>query len=121
MKTINKVVGTALLSLALLVGCEPTEREIKQDFDRSGYEMRITVIFHDNENALNAAFRERFGNDGIKKQGYAVYANPGRQPYWCEIHTTRPKRPDDEAMATMGHELSHCVFGQFHDKNRRGG
>jgi len=121
MKTITKVVGTALLSLALLTSCEPGERQIKQDFDRSGHEMRITVIFHESEQALNKEFRERFGNDGIQKLGFAVYANPGRQPYWCEIHTTRPKMPDDQAMDTMGHELAHCVFGQFHDKNRKGG
>ena len=121
MKTIVKVVGTALLSLALLASCDPVERQIKQDFDRSGQEMRITVIFHDNLNDLNKAYRERFGNDGTKKLGFAVYANPGRQPYWCEIHTTRPKRTDDEPMNTMGHELAHCVFGQFHEKNRKGG
>ena len=117
MKTITKVVGTALLSVALLASCDPVDREIKQDFDRSGEQLRITVIFHDSEASLNKAYTERFGGSRKeKKLGFAVYANPGRQPYWCEIHTTRPKVADDQPMDTMGHELAHCVFGQFHDK-----
>lgn len=115
MKTITKVVGTALLSLSLLTSCEQGDREIQQDFDRSGQELRITVVFHDNLTDLNNEYKERFGNDGTKKLGFAVYANPGRQPYWCEIHTTRPLKEDDEPMDTMGHELAHCVFGQFHN------
>lgn len=120
MKAITKVLGTAILSIGLLTSCD-TDTQIKQDFDRSGEELRITVIYHDNLSDLNKSYYERFGNDRIKRLGYAVYANPGRQPYWCEIHTTRPKYADDEQMNTMGHELSHCVFGQFHDKARRGG
>lgn len=120
MKKITKVLSAAILSVVLLVGCEESSK-IKQDFDRSNQELRITVIFHDTEAELNRSYYDRFGNDGIKKQGYAVYANPGRQPYWCEIHTLRPRTSDDEPMATMGHELAHCVFGQFHDKARRGG
>ena len=114
MKTFAKVLGTAILSLSLLTSCEPGEREIKQDFDRSGEELHITVIFYDDHKSLNDAYKERFGNDRTDKLGFAVYADPGRKPYWCEIHTTRPKRTDDEPMDTMGHELAHCVFGQFH-------
>ena len=115
MKAITKVVGTALLCFALVAGCEQGERTIQQDFDRSGHELRITVIFYDNHADLNKAYKERFGNDQKDKLGFAVYADPGRQPYWCEIHTTRPKREGDEPMNTMGHELSHCIFGQFHN------
>ena len=122
MRTITKVLGTAILSLGILIaGCEPSDDGIRQDFNRSGQELRITVIYHESEGALNASYYERFGHDGVKRLGYAVYANPGRQPYWCEIHAIAPKKADDERMNTMGHELSHCVFGQFHDKARRGG
>ena len=121
MKTITKVLGTAILSLGILIGCEPGDGKIKQDFDRSGQELRITVVYHENATELNRSYYERFGNDGIKRLGYAVYANPGRQPYWCEIHALAPRSTDDEKMDTLGHELSHCVFGQFHDKARRGG
>lgn len=121
MKRITKVLGAAMLSLVLIVGCEPSERKIKQDFDRSGEQLRITVIFYDNFSDLNAAYRERFGTDRNKKLGFAVYANPGRQPYWCEIHAVPPLKTDDEKMDTLGHELSHCLYGQFHDKARKGG
>ena len=116
MRTITKVLGAAILSLGILVtGCEPGDGQIMQDFDRSGEEMRITVVFHDSHEALNRYYRERFGRENTEeKLGFAVWADPGRQPYWCEVHTTRPKRADDEPMETMGHELAHCVFGHFH-------
>lgn len=99
-----------LFIFLLLVGCE--DSGIKQDFERT--ELEITVIFHETEKDLNDVYSERFGNDVPDKLGFAVYANPGNQPYWCEIHTLKPKRTDDDNMLTMGHELSHCVFGQFH-------
>ena len=111
-----KMAAIAALSAILLTSCDPQPRQIKQDFDRSGQELHITVIFHESEKALNDEYIKRFGGDRKeKKLGFAVYANPGNKPYWCEIHTTRPKRSDDEPMDTMGHELAHCVFGQFHD------
>ncbi len=110
-----KMAALAALGTLFLASCDPQPRQIQQDFDRSGQELHITVIFHENEKALNRAYFERFGgNRKEKKLGFAVFANPGNQPYWCEIHATRPKRADDEPMNTMGHELAHCVFGQFH-------
>lgn len=105
-----------LLIVALfmaIVGCEDAST-LKQDFDRSGEELRVTVIFHDTKRELNESFYERFGRDGIDRMGYAVFANPGNRPYWCEIHALRPTRGDDENMDTLGHELSHCLFGAFH-------
>lgn len=112
-----KMAALAALSTMLLASCDPQPKQIKQDFDRSGQELHITVIFHENEQALNKAYFERFGgNRKEKKLGFAVFANPGNKPYWCEIHATRPTRADDEKMDTMGHELAHCVFGQFHDE-----
>lgn len=110
-----KMAALAVLATVFLVSCDPQPREIKQDFDRSGQELHITVIFHDSLEDLNKSYKERFGRDRKDKLGYAVFANPGNKPYWCEIHTTRPKRADDEPMDTMGHELAHCVFGQFHN------
>jgi len=110
-----KVAVLTVIASLLLVSCDPQPREIKQDFDRSGQELRITVIFHESESELNKAYFERFGgNRTEKKLGFAVFANPGNKPYWCEIHATRPTRADDEKMNTLGHELAHCVFGQFH-------
>ena len=77
----------------------------------------VFLVSCDSEPPLNKAYFERFGgNRKEKKLGFAVFANPGNKPYWCEIHATRPKRADDEPMDTMGHELAHCVFGQFHEQ-----
>jgi hypothetical protein len=100
-----------LLLLILLTGCSESTK-ISQDFERT--ELEITVVFHENKEALNDAYNERFGAEVTEKEGFAVYANPGNEPYWCEIHTLRPQKTDDDRMLTMGHELSHCVFGQFH-------
>ena len=114
-----KSLAIAALAALLLSSCDGEPRQIKQDFDRSGEELRITVIFHDSEAALNRAYTERFGGSRReKKLGFAVFANPGNRPYWCEIHTTRPKNADDEPMDTMGHELPLYRFGSLDGDSR---
>lgn len=33
----------------------------------------------------------------------------------CTIWQTRPRKVDDEAMLTLGHELAHGIYGGFHE------
>ena len=110
------------LCIAILFGfgmaaCDSFEdKPLKRDFDRTEQELRIEVFLYDNQSELNKAHKERFGGKEIGLLGFAVWANPGKKPYWCEIHAVEPKRADDNNMDTLGHELAHCIFGQFHPK-----
>jgi len=117
-----KIRGAAIIAIAalFLTSCDPDgTKGLPEDFDRSGEEMRITVIFHPNQKAVDAAYVEEFGrarNEGaINRLGFAVWANPGNKPYWCRIHAVKPTRvKNDEKMDTLGHELLHCTIGTFH-------
>lgn len=120
-----------LLSLSLillLVSCSP-ESNIKPTIDRVNQDINIKVIFHENGNELEEAYRiannlpektmvpEQWGfaqwNEFLDKDGNSVTL-PGQQ-YQCTIHTFKPKRQNDQIVLTMGHELLHCVYGSYHN------
>lgn len=108
-----------ILTSLFMVSCDPAPKALPEDFDRSGEEMRITVIFHPTQAAVDRAFVEEFGRAPnerrINRLGFAVWANPGNKPYWCRIHAQKPtKVTNDEKMETLGHELTHCLIGTFH-------
>ncbi len=116
---IKGAIVAGILAL-LLTSCDPDGTSgLPEDFDRSGEEMRITVIFHPSQQAVDSAYIEEFGRarneSSVNRLGFAVWANPGNKPYWCRIHAQKPTRvTNDERMETLGHELTHCLIGTFH-------
>lgn len=117
MRLSKEVLATGLLSMLFLTSCEPSEKSgLPESFDRSGEELRITVIFHPSQAAVDKAYRDQFGRSNIDRLGFAVFANPGNRPYWCTIHAQKPTRRDDEKMDTLGHELTHCLLGTWHEE-----
>jgi len=115
----NSVKGFIAASLLFLTSCDPSSSSLPEDFDRSGEEMHITVIFHATQNDVDKAYVEEFGRarneQNLNRLGFAVWANPGNKPYWCRIHAQKPTRvTGDDKMDTLGHELLHCLIGTFH-------
>ena len=100
--------------MLFLTSCEPESGGLPEDFDRSGEEMRITVIFHPNQQSIDAAHKKQFGQTNNKRLGFAVWANPGNRPYWCTIHTQKPTGINDQKTISLGHELTHCLIGTYH-------
>ena len=117
-----KIKGGVFIILAALfiTSCDPDGTSgLPEDFDRSNQTLEITVIWHENQKAVDGAYVEEFGRarneSAINRLGFAVWANPGNKPYWCRIHAVKPTRvKNDEKMDTLGHELLHCVIGTFH-------
>ena len=111
------LVGLAALFLA---SCEPDgTKGLPEDFDRGGEVVEIVVIWHDTQQSIDKAFVEEFGRARNERQinrlGFAVWANPSREPKWCRIHAMKPTRVNkDPKMDTLGHELLHCMIGTFH-------
>lgn len=99
--------------LILLVGCEQSSG-LPSDFDRSGETMHVTVVYHDDAESVREKYEEDFGVRKEGQDGYAVWKNPGAQPYTCEIHVVRPRYDGDTAMDALGHEMTHCLIGSFH-------
>jgi hypothetical protein len=119
---IKRYRGIAGLILATLfiVSCEPDGTSgLPEDFDRSNEVIEVTVIWHKSQQAVDSAYVEEFGRarneSAINRLGFAVWADPSRDPKWCRIHAVKPTRvKNDEKMDTLGHELLHCVIGTFH-------
>ncbi len=94
-----------LIVLIFLVGCS---QEPKQDLNREGVELLITVHVYDNKQELLEATKKY---NTTKEAGLAVWNNIDNK---CDIYVVRPKSRNSNEHQTWGHELSHCVYGSFH-------
>ena len=114
-----------LMALPLTVNAGQRNTSVEPDYDLSGVEMRITVYTYTSKSELNKAYREKTGdrNPPIDRYGFAQWTVkevkykeviPSDEPR-CEIHIIVPTMLEGgPAMPTVGHELLHCLFGNFH-------
>lgn len=115
MKRIIFAVCMAALMLAL-PACNQ-DKEVAQDFDRSARPQAITVYVYPNERAVTDAFYKQMAgkkvpHDGASRLGFANWVlNENR----CEIHVAKIRTENDPRMETWGHELAHCIYGNFHN------
>lgn len=102
-----KLLAGALLSVSLLLGCNSPEPKIKEDFDNTGKELRVVVTTYDTYKELN-------DNVLIPAEGLQGQAHLSGNS--CDIKLYKPKsvREDDEFTLTLGHELMHCLYGNYH-------
>ena len=92
----------------LLVGCNDSSNSIARTFNRDGQEIRLTVTtVKTNYDMKSKVWKFKEG-----MQGQALYSPSDNK---CEIVIYEPKGIDDEATLTLGHELMHCLYGDYHD------
>lgn len=78
-----------------------------KDFVRQ--ELNITVHIFDNSDNLNKAIFPYTGSNLGLRDGFSVWSLS--EPI-CDIFVTEPKNEND--VNTWGHEMMHCVFGDWH-------
>lgn len=108
---------TILLALIifLIPACDKEEGTgIKGNFNLEGQPIQVTVIVHDTEASLRAAYQDNYGSD-LVEQGFAVATYDPINGHHCEIHVT-PIRSvtDNTRINTWGHEYIHCIYGLWH-------
>lgn len=96
-----------------LVGCGSTLESnilVKEEFNRDSQELRLTVHTYSNERELN----KNVPNPAKGLNGQAVYAH---EDNICDIHIKKNKtvKLDDNYALTLGHELMHCLYGDYHE------
>lgn len=88
----------------VLVGCEAPEPR-----ERLTTEMQLSVHYVTASEMKHAA-----ASNGDKTEGLEGYAVLRRDPWRCDIYL-----PQDgvstAAQQLIGHELLHCVYGNYHD------
>lgn len=78
-----------------------------KDFIRQ--ELSVTVHIFRNTHELNNAIYPYTGNNSNLRDGFSVWSLS--EPI-CDIFVTEPRNEND--VNTWGHELMHCVFGNWH-------
>lgn len=94
-----------LLLLLFLFGCD--QQTTKEDFDRTGRPQTITVHVYDTKTALTQSYVDRAGRGAMEHLGWSEWSE-NNESWGCEIHVLKTN------MSTWGHELKHCMYGQFH-------
>lgn len=97
---------TIVFLILLPLGCGD-KSAINKDFNRENKELIVKVSIVTSVKEMKA--RAWNYEDGI--QGQALYSPDDNK---CEIIIYKPKRVDDEATLTLGHELMHCLYGNYH-------
>ena len=91
-----------------LAGCNDPSNSIDRTFNRDGQEIRLTATpVKTNYDMKSKVWKFKEG-----MQGQALYPPSDNKG---EIVIDEPKGIDDEATLTLGHELMHCLYGDYHD------
>lgn len=103
----KRLLEVSLLSMAFLLGCNNPKQSIKEDFDNTGKELIVTVTTYDSYQKLN-------DNVLIPAEGLQGQAHLSGNT--CDIKLYKPRivKEDDEFTLTLGHELMHCLYGNYH-------
>ena len=108
-----------------LVGCSAKPTNFTHNINRSHKPIEMKVYVYQNKHDLTRAFKKvadahhkKLLRKLISIDGYARWT--AKPPYGCEIHVIRPKAiSENDTIETWGHELLHCIYGEFHKDGER--
>ena len=123
MNTVTKAAHSLVfaVSLAVLQGPAQGNEEMKPTIDVK--DMRVVVTFLSTNGLVN--LQRKYGaNVDVRdirqdyRHGFSILkTNRETGARTCEIYLPNDKRPrevDDEATLSLGHELLHCMRGDYH-------
>lgn len=105
--------------VVFLTGCDPAPLEPTHDV--VGIPQTITVYTYSSKKALNKAVAglehaPDYEVEGLAQWRIDAIGNVKR----CDIYVEEPsERLDHGAMETWGHELMHCIYGEYHAEGQR--
>lgn len=101
-----------------LTGCDipkkaPDGYHFEQgDFERN--EIEVTMIQYDNR----ADFERSAKRLGAYTEGLEAFGEVGISDPWCRIHIMRVSQHYEPEW--LGHEVTHCIYGQWHRNQAHG-
>lgn len=113
------VISTAfwlgLGSAAVLSQCAHGAEKINPTLDLTS--VRVEVSWHDNARDMQRAVRAWSPSTPVPAGALGaseLRRNRETGEYVCYIFVVRPVTVDDSKSATLGHELLHCLYGDYH-------
>ncbi len=98
-----------LVTALVLTGCKSTF--IEKEFDREGEWLKVKVV-----RSESTTFSRK---EGIKRKGKAgeatYYLNDPTNECRLNVMFKGKIILDDKYALTLGHELMHCLYGDYHD------
>lgn len=100
-----------ILTLMFLTACasKTSYLPVTEEFNKAGKTLQVTVNNYTSTRELN----KHTLNPSKGLKGQAIYA---KEDLICDINIVRPKNInlDDNYALTLGHELMHCLYGNYH-------
>lgn len=94
-------------------GSPKAGEQMLADINREYQTLNIKFHAFDSVEALHGAI-ERAGFE-VSPSGYVGFAAWSLDDMRCHVFYLRPEHVDDNRMTTLGHEVAHCLYGDFHD------
>ena len=102
-----------MIAALILMACGEEKKPLPQDFNRSGEVQAITVHVYPDEKSMQKARKSHDGMNDPAHLGWATWTKA--RPLKCDLHVVRIRDPtDNQGFVTWGHELTHCIYGNFH-------
>lgn len=100
-----------------MIACTPPSGDtqgpmIVKEFDRGAKTLTIRVITHESYAEVTRAKEKFTGKPSEPLLGWSAWSKD--EPGQCEIHVVMAQRYDDKEFPTWGHELAHCLYGNYH-------
>jgi hypothetical protein len=112
------------VSTMWLAACseQGTEPGLQGSINRVGKPITITVNTVNTQSELRDLYAELTGVPDAQvpdQWGFAQWNETvsGADPEQlrCDVYVLQPRKPDDQRVLTLGHELAHCVWGSYHN------
>lgn len=108
-----------LLGAALLTSsCTPSDPgtngpPIVKEFDRGAKTIQLRVITYENyRQVTQAKIKFEKGKPSPELYGWSAWSKD--EPGQCELHVVQATHYRDKEFETWGHELAHCLYGNYH-------
>ncbi len=111
-----KTLIAAILLLTPSLATAEWKERVKPEDDVEIQNITLELRYFDSENDLKEALKKRGGcKDCQKVKGISLCKrNLEEATAHCIILLVRPKKVDDDATTSLGHEVMHGIYGKYH-------
>jgi len=119
MKRITALAAGLLLAFAASASGGSAGDEIRPTWESMSFTVKVNFLPLKEVAVKCAGLGAWGGNERLALQAIrsrpigcaAIYRKAGV----CEVYVARPERIDDEKVTVLGHEVLHCILGEYHD------